>query len=258
MAERARPGRPGAVQSLERAFDLLELMADAGGSQGLSQLCAASDLPLPTVHRLMRTLVGRGYARQDPSRRYSLGPRLIRLGDTASRMLGTWAQPHLVRLAELTGETANLAMLDGDAVVYLAQAPSRHSMRMFTEPGRRVDPHCTAVGKVLLAQLPQDEVRSIMGRNGMRRHTETTITDLDTLLTNLATIREQGFAVDEGEQEIGVHCLAAAVPQAPARTAVSVSGPQARLTREAIAGLVPAITDIAAELSAEFAASVHG
>lgn len=257
MAERAKPGASGGVQSLERAFELLELMADAGGSQGLSQLCAASALPLPTVHRLMRTLVGCGYVRQEQSRRYSLGPRLVRLGDIASRMFGTWAQSHLARLAELTGETANLAMLDGDSVVYLAQAPSKHSMRMFTEPGRRVDPHCTAVGKALLAQLPDAEVRSIIGRNGMRPHTGTTITDPDVLLDQLATIRAQGFAVDEGEQEIGVRCLAVAVPPTPARTAVSVSGPQARLTEEAVGRCVPALTDIAAELATEFTASTR-
>lgn len=259
-AEPAGPGRPaasGGVQSLERAFGLLELMADAGGSLGLSQLCAASDLPLPTVHRLLRTLVGLGYVRQERSRRYSLGPRLIRLGETAGRMFGTWAQPHLARLVELTGETANLAMLDGDSVVYLAQAPGLHSMRMFTEPGRRVDPHCTAVGKALLAQLRTDEVRSIIGRNGLRRHTPTTVTDPAALLDQLATIREQGFAVDEGEQEIGVRCLAVVVPRAPARAAVSVSGPQARLTEDSVGRIVPVLTGVAAELAAEFAESAE-
>ncbi|HEX5494696.1 MAG TPA: IclR family transcriptional regulator [Mycobacteriales bacterium] len=260
MAERAKPGAPGGVQSVERAFGLLELMADAGGSQGLSQLCAASDLPLPTVHRLMRTLVGCGYVRQEPSRRYSLGPRLIRLGEIAGRMFGTWAQPHLARLVELTGETANLAMLDGDTVVYLVQAPGRHSMRMFTEPGRRVDPHCTAVGKALLAQLPTKEVRSIIGRNGLRQHTPTTITDLATLLDQLERIREQGFAVDEGEQEVGVRCLAVAVPRAPrapAQTAVSVSGPQARLTQESVGRIVPVLAGVAGELAADFTESTH-
>ena len=110
----------------------------------------------------MRTLVNRGYVRQEPSRRYSLGSRLIRLGDTSSRLLGAWLQPYLVELVALTDETANLAMLDGDEVVYIAQAPSPHQMRMFTEPGRRVRPHCTAVGKALLSQLPPDEVRAIL------------------------------------------------------------------------------------------------
>src|SRR5215468_2418410 len=146
----------GGVQSIERAFDLLEMLADAGGALGLSELATTSGLPLPTVHRLMRTLVNRGYVRQEASRRYTLGSRLIRLGETSSRMLGTWLRPYLAQLVRETGETANLAMLDGDEVVYIAQVPSPHSMRMFTEPGRRVRPHCTAVGKALLAEVPAE------------------------------------------------------------------------------------------------------
>lgn len=133
-------GSSGGVQSLERAFDLLERMADAGGEVGLSELSASSGLPLPTIHRLMRTLVVCGYVRQQSNRRYALGPRLIRLGESASRLLGTWARPYLARLVEETGETANMALLDGDEIVYVAQVPSKHSMRMFTEVGRRVLP----------------------------------------------------------------------------------------------------------------------
>ena len=144
----------GGVQSLERAFDLLERMADAGGEVGLSELAASSGLPLPTIHRLMRTLVSCGYVRQQPNRRYALGPRLIRLGESAARLLGTWARPYLARLVEETGETANMALLDGDEIVYVAQVPSKHSMRMFTEVGRRVLPHSTGVGKALLAHTP--------------------------------------------------------------------------------------------------------
>src|SRR2546423_15058567 len=83
---RAAAGAAGGVQSIERAFDLLEMLADADGALGLSELAAVSGLPLPTVHRLMRTLVNRGYVRQEASRRYTLGSRLIRLGEISSRM----------------------------------------------------------------------------------------------------------------------------------------------------------------------------
>ena len=161
--------RTGAVQSIGRAFSLLELMADAGGTLGLSQLANQSGLPLPTIHRLLRTLVDLGYIRQESSRQYVLGPRLIRLGDASSRMLSVWARPHLARLVDELGESANLAMLDGDEIVYVAQAQSRHSMRMFTEVGRRVEPHCTAVGKAIMATMPIEEVREILKRSGMPR-----------------------------------------------------------------------------------------
>ena len=89
-------------------------------------------------------------------------------------------------------ETANLAMLDGDEVVYLAQVPSPHSMRMFTEPGRRVRPHCTAVGKALLAELPPEQASALLERDGMPAYTPTTITDADLLLAERAQRRGEG------------------------------------------------------------------
>src|SRR5690606_41944390 len=120
--------------------------------------------------------------RQLPSRRDALGPRLIRLGEGAGRQLGADARPHLAEIAAELGESANLAMIDRDMVVYIAQASSAHSMRMFTEVGRRVYTHCTEIGKAVLAQLPDQTVREIMGRVGMPPATDQSITDVDTLL----------------------------------------------------------------------------
>jgi IclR family acetate operon transcriptional repressor len=241
----------GGVQSVERTFDLLELLADAGGSLGLSQLAESSGLPLPTIHRLMRTLVNRGYVRQEQSRRYALGPLLIRLGDTASRVLGAWARPCLVELAERTGETANLAVLDGDDIVYLAQAPSPHAMRMFTEPGRRVLPHCTGVGKAVLAQLPDKQVRALLARTGLPARTSHTITEIEALMEEVRGIRGRGYAVDDGEQEIGVRCVAVPVPGMPSPTSISVSGPVSRITEDAIEHVVPALREAAGRISTD-------
>jgi IclR family acetate operon transcriptional repressor len=237
------------VQSLERAFDLLERMADAGGEVGLSELSASSGLPLPTIHRLMRTLVSCGYVRQQPNRRYALGPRLIRLGESASRLLGTWARPYLAELVEATGETANMALLDGDEVVYVAQAPSRHSMRMFTEVGRRVLPHSTGVGKALLAEVPPAEVRALLARTGMPAATDRTITDPDAFLAELERVRALGYALDDNEQEVGVRCLAVTVPDSPTAAAISISGPAGRVTEGATDKIVPVLHAVARELA---------
>ena len=245
------PARTGGVQSIERAFSLLETMAGHGGTMGLSQLATESGLPLPTIHRLVRTLVDLGYLRQEPSRQYVLGPRLIRLGENASRVLGVWARPHLARLVDELGETANLAMLDGDQVVYVAQVPSRHSMRMFTEVGRRVLPHCTAVGKAIMADLDPRHVREVLQRTGMPQHTPSTILDPDTLLAELQRIAREGYALDEGEQEVGVRCVAVAVPDAPSPLAISVSGPAGRMTDDLVQRGVPLLTEAARQLSRE-------
>ncbi|MCU1664420.1 MAG: IclR family transcriptional regulator, acetate operon repressor [Pseudonocardiales bacterium] len=244
-----QPDRSGGVQSLDRAFALLEHMADAGGDVALSELAVRSGLPLPTIHRIVRTLVASGYVRQLPSRRYALGPRLIGLGDAASRMLGEWARPQLAQLVDQAGETANLAMLDGDAVVYVAQVPSRHSMRMFTEVGRRVPVHCTGVGKVLLAQLPPPQVHAILVRAGMPAQTPHTITDPERLARELDRIRHQGYAVDDAEQELGVRCVAVAVPGGRSTTALSVSGPETRVTWDLVERIVPLLQQAAAALA---------
>ncbi|NYD54717.1 IclR family acetate operon transcriptional repressor [Microbacterium pseudoresistens] len=213
-------------------FEVLELITDAGGDVSLVELTGATELPRPTIHRILRTLIKLGYARQLPSRRYALGPRLIRIGAGANRQFGALARPQLEQLVEDLGESVNMAILDVDLIVYVAHVSSQHSMRMFTEVGRRASLHNTGAGKAILAQLPDDTVRSIIGRTGMAALTEHSITDLDDLLAELERIRARGYAIDEQEQEIGVRCYAMAVPNAPTPTAVSVSGPVSRVDGE--------------------------
>ena len=226
MAERAAAG---GVQSVERVFELLELITDAGGEVTLSELAGSTELPLPTVHRLLRTLVSLGYIRQLANRRYALGPRLIRLGEAATRAQGVLAGPQLIALVDALGETSNMAVLDSDMVLYIAQVPSKHSMRMFTEVGRRAHTHATGVGKAILAQLDNASVRSIVARAGMPTPTTMSIGTVDELIADLDRIRERGYSIDDGEQELGVRCFAVAVPGAPSPTAISVSGPVSRV-----------------------------
>jgi IclR family acetate operon transcriptional repressor len=229
------------VQSVSRAFALLEALGRRGGQAGLSELAQELELPLPTIHRLLKTLTSLGYVRQLPSRRYGLGPGLISLGDQATRLLATWARPALERLEEATRETANLALLDGDMIVYVAQVPSRQQMRMFTEVGRRVHAHSAGVGKAILAQLPDDDVLRIVRQAGMPSFTATTLRTEQDLLADLAEIRARGYAIDEGEREVGVRCFAVAVPGASTPAAVSISGPEARVTSTTAQWMVPAL-----------------
>lgn len=245
MAER----RDG-IQSVDRAFAILEAMVDAEGEVGLSELSEKLELPVPTLHRMLRTLMAGGYARQLASRRYALGPRLITLGEAAARLTGSWARPVLADLSKALGETANMAIRDRDKVIYVAQVQSHQtSMRVFTEVGRRVNLHSTGVGKVILANLPESEVRAIVGRAGLDAQTVHTITELSGLFAELETIRARGYGVDEEEQELGVRCFAVAIPQAPVSGAISVSGPKDRMTDEVRDRAVP-LLQAAAELVA--------
>ncbi len=242
----------GGVQSLDRAFGILETMADAGGIIGLSQLAEKADLPLATIHRLVRTLVDLGYVRQEPSRQYSLGPRLMRLADAGAKRIGTWAAPAMNDAVAALGESVNLAVLEGDEVVYVAQVqPSANFMRMFTEVGRRTFPHSTAVGKAILAHRPDAEVVAMLQRTGMPRHTEHTLTEPAQFLASLAETRERGFATDEEEQEIGVRCVAVVVPDAPQPMALSMSGPLTRMSDEVVGRAAPVLQTAAVAIAAE-------
>ncbi|MDV8000393.1 IclR family transcriptional regulator [Rhodococcus sp. IEGM 1408] len=245
----ADPAR-GRVQSVDRAFALVDALTRRGGRATLGELCTDTGLAAATVHRLCGTLAESGHLRRDARRDYLLGPRLQRVGDAAARATWSWAEPVLAAVVEGTGETANLAVREGDGVVYLAQIPSPHSMRMFTEVGRRVEVHCTAVGKALVAGDDDDEVRAMLGRAGMRRYTASTIVQPDSLVAELERVRRLGFATDESEQEEGVRCVAISVGSGDAAFAISASGPEARFTedrrdaavetlRGAVAGLHP-------------------
>jgi IclR family acetate operon transcriptional repressor len=159
--------------------------------------------------------------------------------------------PHLRHVVEELGESANLAMLDGERVLYVAHSPGWHSMRMFTEVGRRAGAHCTAVGKAMLAQLSDEEVITLLGRSGMPTLTQRTITTLSEMLTELRTVRADGFALDNGEQEEGVRCVAVALPGSPARAALSISAPSGRMTDSVVRKALPLLRHEAASLAEE-------
>ena len=242
--------REGGVQSLHRALDLVEVVAARGGHLTIGEIATATDLPLPTTHRLLRTLVDRGYMRQMPNRRYALGFRLVPLGATASSMVGADTEVVLGRLVDALGETANLAVLSGSHAEYVAQVPSRHTMRMFTEVGRQVDLHSTGVGKALLGQLTDTRVRDIVRRAGLHQQTEHTLVTESALLSDLALVRSRGYALDEQEQETGVRCVAVPVgPEPMSWLAVSVSGPVTRMTDELIERAVPLLREAGRQLT---------
>jgi IclR family transcriptional regulator, acetate operon repressor len=242
----------GGVQSVGRAFEILEVIAAQGGELSLSEIAASVGLPAPSAHRLLRTLVALGYLRQETSRRYALAPRLIRLGEAAAKQFGAWGYPVLTGLMEAIGESANMAILDGSNAIYVAQVAGRHSMRMFTEVGRRVPLHATGVGKALLTQLPDDEIVRILELAGMPTVTPHTITDAAVLLQDVRTSRIRGYTIDDGEQEVGVSCVAVTVPNAPTPTAISISAPTPRMTPDVVREAAAALREAAATSAARF------
>ena len=252
MSSTAAVEGTGGVQSVGRAFEILEVIAGQGGELSLSEIAASVGLPAPSAHRLLRTLVSLGYLRQETSRRYALAPRLIRLGEAAAKQFGAWGYPVLTGLMEAIGESANMAILDGSNAIYVAQVAGRHSMRMFTEVGRRVPLHATGVGKALLTQLPDDEILRILDLAGMPTVTPHTITDPAVMLQDVRASRIRGYSTDDGEQEVGVSCVSVPVPNAPALTAISISAPTPRMTPDVVRQAAVALREAAATMTARF------
>jgi len=236
----------------DRVFILLEALADADSPPTLSELTDLTNLPMPTIHRLLRFLTSQGYVRQEPSKRYALGLRMIRFGQSASRGLDSWAAPHLAGPVEKFGETTNMAMLEGDSCVYVAQVPSPRSMRMFTQVGHVVMPHCTGVGKAILSMLTDQQVTNLLERTGMPARTDHTLTTSEAMLPALAEIRELGYALDDGEQELGVRCVAVPLTGLPFLAAISISGPSSRITMSDVPSIAPELQAVAAEISRKY------
>lgn len=241
----------GSVQSVDRALALLEALAQAETPLGVGDVAERTGLPQGTAHRLLHSLQVRGYVRRDASRKYALGTAVLRLGDAAQRSLARSARPYLTQLVEASGETANLAVLEGDDVVYVAQVSSPHTLRMFAEVGRHVPPHSTAVGKVLLAALPRARAIALLRRTGLARRTPATITDLALFERELDRVREQGWAADEEEQELGVRCVAVPVLGTGDQVvaAISLSGPAERFDGGDDPGLVETMQGVSRSFS---------
>jgi IclR family transcriptional regulator, acetate operon repressor len=148
-----------------------------------------------------------------------------------------------------------MAMLEGDACVYIAQVPSPNFVRMFTEVGRVVPLHSTGVGKALLSTLPDEKVLMILRRAGMPSITEHTITTPDALLDDLAHVRKNRYAIDDGEQELGVRCIAVPLEGLPFTAALSASGPSSRIRMADARVIASELHAAAADISAAFDAT---
>jgi len=210
--EQARPVTLGA-QTLRRGLWVLEAVAGHPDGVALSELARELGASRSTVHRFLATLEDMGYVEQDAtSGQYRVGVRVLRLASGLFRglPLRTAAHTELADLVLATGETAQVCVLDGPEVVYLDEIDSPHPLRMNTYVGMRLPAHSTAVGKAILAFLPDGERQGLVGW-GLRARTSRTITDPGDLLNDLARVREVGYAVDDEEDMDGVRCIAAPV-----------------------------------------------
>ena len=247
---------PYQVQVLDRAVVILDTLAAVREDLSLFELSERLDLHKSTIHRLLMVLERHRLVERRPETgKYGLGLKLFELGQNAFVRfgIGERARPHLERLAAEAGETAHLCTLDDDEVLYLEKVEPTRTIRVPSGVGHRNPAHCTAVGKALLAELPDAELDALVRRRGLKQHTPNTITTHAELRRELRAIRERGYSIDDEEIEEGLRCVGAPVRDHSGRVvaSISVAGPAFRLTRARTTAVARLVTKAADALSAE-------
>ena len=230
------------VQAIERGLSLLDILSQYPDGLDLGSISKISGLNKGTTHRLLSTLVYLDYARQDPnSKNYLLGFKLAELGNLLLKQLDlrNVARPHLLHLAEEVQETVHLVIRDYNQAIYIDKVglyPKEAGLQMVSRLGSRASMHSCAVGKVLLASMPWKAVEKLIDLDALAKMTEYTIIDSSSLHNHLNTIRKNGYAIDNQENEMGIRCVAAPVFDKSDRViaAISMSGPAARISLKQI------------------------
>lgn len=200
------------IQSLERGFAVLLAFDEHRPNPTLAELAGVTGYSRPAVRRILLTLQRMGYV-ENQGVRWSLTPRVLSIGQhyTASHSMADIAQPHLVRLAETTSESASLATLDGDEVVYIARVATRRIMSINVSPGTRVSAHATSMGRVLLAWESHDRIERYLSETGLTARTPHTVTDHDQFRRALRRVCNQGWSLVSEELEEGLISVSAPV-----------------------------------------------
>ena len=240
-------------RSILRALDILEMFSRAEPRLSITEISRRLGVAKNTTHSLLDSLVTRGYIERTENRRYALGTAFITLTQSVriNVELRDQAAPLLRNLADAVHESVYLAALEGDCAVYIYAIESPRRLLARTAVGNRAHLHATALGKAMLAHLPEDELEAIVARTGLPAYTEATVTDMDALMADLEQTRKRGYAVDAGGYEHGSYCVAAPIFDARGRViaACSVSARDPTLVEDQLAVIGPQASDTAQEIS---------
>jgi IclR family KDG regulon transcriptional repressor len=240
LSHEQKPGN--LVQTIERVANIFEVMAQNTQGISLKELSARVSLPKGTTHRLLSSLAYFGYVRQvSESKNYQLGFKLVELGNRLLNQLDVrmQARPFLVGLSKEIKETIHLVVFDQNEALYVDKVESNEKssgLQMVSRVGLRIPAHCSSVGKVFLAHLSDSELDTLIKEKGLKKRTKNTITDPEKLKQHLKVIRQQGYAVDDEENEEGIRCVGAPIfnQRGQVIAAISISGPTVRITQKII------------------------
>lgn len=254
-----REAKSAPVGVIGKVLRILEALRTSPAGLSLREICLETRINKSTAYRFLAHLEREGYLFRDEGGTYVVGPKLVGLagGATYQTALRKISRPILQKLWNVTGETANLGILDGQHVYYLDVLQSPHAFRMASHAGMWRPLYCTAMGKVLAAWLPADDRKHVLSSLRFERITPHTITRIPRLEKELEKIRQSGYAVDNEEAVLGARCIASPVLLAngKAAAAVSISGPTSRIDRTKMSAFVTAVKGAARAISIRFGAS---
>ena len=235
---RARESKAAPVGVVMKVLKILEALQGNPSGLQLKEIAERTRINKSTAYRFLAHLQGEGYLFRDDAGAYLIGPKLARMGTGMNReeSLRKMSRSVLQKLWEATGETVNLAILDGLQILYLDVIESSHTFRFASQIGARRPLHCTALGKAMLAHMPENELKELLPALRFERLTQRTFTQPAKFRKELSRTRLQGYALDDEEAVLGARCIAAPVFDVGARVlgGISVSGPLTRITEERI------------------------
>lgn len=227
------PERSNLVQSVIRAFDILELL-DNENELGISEISERLGLEKSTVHRLISTLKHKGYVEQNNSNhKYLNSFKLFEMGNNVVERLGLrrQAQPFMEALSVDSRETVNLAIMDGKHIIYIDKIESSETIKVDLRIGKKLPSYCTGLGKAMLAFMSEERVKELLEGETFFRYTHNTVRDFSHLLEQLKKIRGQGYCIDDEEYVGGLVCIASPVRNFSGEVvaAMSIAVPKYRL-----------------------------
>lgn len=242
------------IQSVERAADVLELFLNSTAELSVKEISQELALSKSTVHGIIKTLEHRDYLQQNPDDlKYKLGMKLFELGIAVENQLdiGKIAHPIIGNLVAELNETVHLVVRQRDEVIYIEKVEGPHTLRIYSQVGKRAPYHCTGVGKAILAFQDDAEIDRVLSKGPLEPYTEYTLTDKEEIKNQLTLIRNQGYSIDDEEIELGLRCVAAPIfnHQGKAIASVSCAAPTMRLDEETLAKVIKGIKQAAVEIS---------
>jgi IclR family KDG regulon transcriptional repressor len=198
------------VQSVDRTLTILEVLSDYEEGLGITEISEKVELHKSTVHRLLNTLIYKGYIKQDKNtNKYGLTLKLFELGNkkVESMDLVSVVEPYLKELMEKTNEVIHLAIREGSDIVYVSKMEPQKSMKMYTRIGMRKPIYCTAMGKAMMAYMNEEDIQKIWDESDVKKLTPNTMVDFSKLQEKLKDIRVKGYAMDDQEVEEGIRCV---------------------------------------------------